>query len=215
MMIGMRERERSSRARARPSVPGSITSSTTRSTGCAANTMRMESASRAVWAVKPKHDRYWASSWVMSASSSTTRMCCMGNRERKTPKSTHRHPPQSDPNRPRIPRCSSLRNVVCKHPLTVLTYPAYRRRGQLKDLYLTDPQPLVNARLDTALSPNRAPRPATMPGEGSVAEWSIAPVLKTGGPKGSVSSNLTASAIDLGRPLEARPFQEERHSGLH
>ena len=33
-----------------------------------------------------------------------------------------------------------------------------------------------------------------MRGEGSVAEWSIAPVLKTGGPKGSVSSNLTASA---------------------
>jgi hypothetical protein len=29
---------------------------------------------------------------------------------------------------------------------------------------------------------------------GSVAEWSIAPVLKTGGSKGSVSSNLTASA---------------------
>jgi hypothetical protein len=27
-----------------------------------------------------------------------------------------------------------------------------------------------------------------------VAEWSIAPVLKTGGSKGSVSSNLTASA---------------------
>ena len=29
---------------------------------------------------------------------------------------------------------------------------------------------------------------------GSVAEWSIAPVLKTGKPKGFVSSNLTASA---------------------
>ncbi|SCC95186.1 hypothetical protein THIX_70215 [Thiomonas sp. X19] len=29
---------------------------------------------------------------------------------------------------------------------------------------------------------------------GSVAEWSIAPVLKTGDSKGSVSSNLTASA---------------------
>jgi hypothetical protein len=29
---------------------------------------------------------------------------------------------------------------------------------------------------------------------GSVAEWSIAPVLKTGNPKGFVSSNLTASA---------------------
>ncbi len=29
---------------------------------------------------------------------------------------------------------------------------------------------------------------------GSVAEWSIAPVLKTGGSQGSVSSNLTASA---------------------
>ena len=29
---------------------------------------------------------------------------------------------------------------------------------------------------------------------GSVAEWSIAPVLKTGDPQGSVSSNLTASA---------------------
>ena len=29
---------------------------------------------------------------------------------------------------------------------------------------------------------------------GSVAEWSIAPVLKTGGPQGPVSSNLTASA---------------------
>jgi hypothetical protein len=27
-----------------------------------------------------------------------------------------------------------------------------------------------------------------------VAEWSIAPVLKTGGSKGPVSSNLTASA---------------------
>ena len=32
---------------------------------------------------------------------------------------------------------------------------------------------------------------------GSVAEWSIAPVLKTGGPKGSVSSNLTASATPI------------------
>jgi hypothetical protein len=30
--------------------------------------------------------------------------------------------------------------------------------------------------------------------QGSVAEWSIAPVLKTGDSKGSVSSNLTASA---------------------
>jgi len=29
---------------------------------------------------------------------------------------------------------------------------------------------------------------------GGVAEWSIAPVLKTGNPKGFVSSNLTASA---------------------
>ena len=29
---------------------------------------------------------------------------------------------------------------------------------------------------------------------GSVAEWSIAPVLKTGNPQGFVSSNLTASA---------------------
>jgi len=31
-----------------------------------------------------------------------------------------------------------------------------------------------------------------------VAEWSIAPVLKTGGSKGPVSSNLTASAKYLG-----------------
>jgi hypothetical protein len=30
--------------------------------------------------------------------------------------------------------------------------------------------------------------------EGSVAEWSIATVLKTVGPQGPVSSNLTASA---------------------
>jgi hypothetical protein len=30
--------------------------------------------------------------------------------------------------------------------------------------------------------------------QGSVAEWSIAPVLKTGNPQGFVSSNLTASA---------------------
>ena len=35
---------------------------------------------------------------------------------------------------------------------------------------------------------------ATIPPQGSVAEWSIAPVLKTGDSKGSVSSNLTASA---------------------
>jgi hypothetical protein len=33
-----------------------------------------------------------------------------------------------------------------------------------------------------------------MPGFGSVAEWSIAPVLKTGNGKPFVSSNLTASA---------------------
>ena len=33
-----------------------------------------------------------------------------------------------------------------------------------------------------------------------MAEWSIAPVLKTGGPQGPVSSNLTASA--KGRPLQ-------------
>jgi hypothetical protein len=32
-------------------------------------------------------------------------------------------------------------------------------------------------------------------GSGSVAEWSIAPVLKTGNPQGFVSSNLTASAM--------------------
>jgi hypothetical protein len=32
-------------------------------------------------------------------------------------------------------------------------------------------------------------------GKGSVAEWSIAPVLKTGDGQPSVSSNLTASAI--------------------
>jgi hypothetical protein len=31
-----------------------------------------------------------------------------------------------------------------------------------------------------------------------VAEWSIAPVLKTGGSKGPVSSNLTASAKSIG-----------------
>jgi hypothetical protein len=31
-----------------------------------------------------------------------------------------------------------------------------------------------------------------------VAEWSIAPVLKTGGSKGPVSSNLTASAKSTG-----------------
>ena len=30
---------------------------------------------------------------------------------------------------------------------------------------------------------------------GGVAEWSIAPVLKTGGPKGPVGSNPTASAL--------------------
>ena len=34
----------------------------------------------------------------------------------------------------------------------------------------------------------------TIGGAGSVAEWSIAPVLKTGGSQGPVSSNLTASA---------------------
>ena len=33
-----------------------------------------------------------------------------------------------------------------------------------------------------------------MPGLGGVAEWSIAPVLKTGNGKPFVSSNLTASA---------------------
>jgi hypothetical protein len=32
--------------------------------------------------------------------------------------------------------------------------------------------------------------------DGRVAEWSIAPVLKTGVSKGTVSSNLTSSAID-------------------
>ena len=35
------------------------------------------------------------------------------------------------------------------------------------------------------------------PNVGSVAEWSIAPVLKTGGSQGPVSSNLTASAKQL------------------
>ncbi len=47
-------------------------------------------------------------------------------------------------------------------------------------------------------------------GVGSVAEWSIAPVLKTGGPKGSVSSNLTASATQsssaIGAFFMAGPF---------
>ena len=33
---------------------------------------------------------------------------------------------------------------------------------------------------------------------GGVAEWSIAPVLKTGVPQGTVSSNPTASANYLG-----------------
>jgi hypothetical protein len=42
-------------------------------------------------------------------------------------------------------------------------------------------------------------RPGSSPGRGtndngSVAEWSMALVLKTSGPKGPVSSNLTASA---------------------
>ena len=32
---------------------------------------------------------------------------------------------------------------------------------------------------------------------GKVAEWSNAPVLKTGEPQGSVSSNLTLSALAL------------------
>ena len=34
-----------------------------------------------------------------------------------------------------------------------------------------------------------------------MAEWSIAPVLKTGDPQGSVSSNLTASASEADSPL--------------
>jgi hypothetical protein len=37
--------------------------------------------------------------------------------------------------------------------------------------------------------------PVTHVGEGEMAEWSIAPVLKTGGPKGPVGSNPTLSAI--------------------
>jgi hypothetical protein len=38
-----------------------------------------------------------------------------------------------------------------------------------------------------------------------VAEWSIAPVLKTGDPQGSVSSNLTASATLAGQCHMQRP----------
>ncbi len=46
---------------------------------------------------------------------------------------------------------------------------------------------------------------------GSVAEWSIAPVLKTGNPQGFVSSNLTASATRSGRmPVNAQ--RNERNS---
>ena len=44
---------------------------------------------------------------------------------------------------------------------------------------------------------------------GSVAEWSIAPVLKTGGSQGPVSSNLTASASAMPRDVDERaPFDE-------
>jgi hypothetical protein len=50
MMIGTRERSRSSRARVMPSVPGSITSSTTRPMGCTAIWARIDSASPAAWA---------------------------------------------------------------------------------------------------------------------------------------------------------------------
>ena len=44
------------------------------------------------------------------------------------------------------------------------------------------------------VSAGKTGRRGTIQGDGSVAEWSIAPVLKTGDPQGSVSSNLTASA---------------------
>jgi hypothetical protein len=44
-------------------------------------------------------------------------------------------------------------------------------------------------------------------GYGSVAEWSIAPVLKTGGSQGPVSSNLTASARPEARAAETADQQ--------
>ena len=59
--------------------------------------------------------------------------------------------------------------------------------------------------------------PDKTPGE--VAEWSIAPVLKTGNPQGFVSSNLTASASRLaiwalGRSNRATAAQDGRSQGV-
>ena len=51
--------------------------------------------------------------------------------------------------------------------------------------------------------------------QGSVAEWSIAPVLKTGDSKGSVSSNLTASAKTQRKtPLSRGVLHGADHSAL-
>ena len=52
----------------------------------------------------------------------------------------------------------------------------------------------INLQGSLKFAPFWAENEVTIPPAGSVAEWSIAPVLKTGGSKGSVSSNLTASA---------------------
>ncbi len=62
---------------------------------------------------------------------------------------------------------------------------------------------MVELRLYTAVTAVRFCH--EVPIKGSVAEWSIALVLKTRGSKGSVSSNLTASAINRVQEYRAVP----------
>ena len=45
---------------------------------------------------------------------------------------------------------------------------------------------------------------------GEVAEWPIAPVLKTGVPQGTESSNLSLSALNINRSYSRNPFQAPR-----
>jgi hypothetical protein len=75
MMIGTCELARSSRHSVSPSSPGSMTSSTIRSTRPRLNTRRISFPSRATLTRSPFFSRYSASSVRISWSSSTTTMC--------------------------------------------------------------------------------------------------------------------------------------------